>query len=92
MMTSIKFKYNGDAKKVKFEKKSILFNDLVREAKFLFTTLSSYEDTVISFIWTDAEGDRLRCQTDKEISDAITELKDQRKPLTFTIETAPVSC
>ena len=89
-MTSIKFKFNGAVKKVIIEKETILFIDLVHEAKVLFTPLSSYEDAVLSFGWTDEDGDDLRCQTDKEIKAAITELKRLGKPLTFVIEIVTV--
>ena len=90
-MTSVKFKYNGEVKKIIIEKETILFNDLVRKAKVIFASLTSHEDDVISFQWTDEDGDDLRCQTDEEIKAAITELKQLGKPLTFAIEIMPVS-
>ena len=90
-MTSITFKYNGEVKKIIVEEETILFNDLFRKAKVIFASLTSYEDNVISFHWTDEDGDDLRCQTDEEINAAVAELKQLGKSLTFAIEIKPVS-
>ena len=86
-MPSIKFKYNGETKKILVHKEPILYNDLLVQSKELFPSLSGLGAVIICFVWYDEDGDKMRCNSDKEIEAAISELKT----LAFEIELISVS-
>ena len=90
-MPPYKFKYDGETKKITIESESISFNDLLREIKVAFPQLASLSDGVLSFCWHDSDGDKIRCQTDREIETAVSELTSLGKSLTFQVEIAAVN-
>ena len=89
-MPPYKFKYDGETKMITIDSESISFNDLLREIKVAFPQLASLSDGVLSFCWHDAEGDKIRCQTDREFETVVSELTRCKKSLTFLVEIVAV--
>ena len=88
-MPTLKFRFKGEMKTTVVKKDFINFNDLVAEARGLFSSIA--ENSELAFKWLDEDKDTITCTTDKCVDAAMAFFAGRDKKALFEVLEIQVS-